>query len=243
MDSTQTADVTTGNSPFAALSAMFYEPSKAFNMLQPKRHAWLPLVLVMLSSFIIAQWYFNVVDFAWFIDQATATIKDPGARERASHSMSKGMMQIMSTIGVLVLLPLFSALVGLYLMLAAKFMSKDFGFGSGFALYVWSSVPNLLLLPLAIIQILMSSNHQLTMSELNPLSLNQLVFHYGMDNKLATPLDLISVSSIWGLALMVIGFQAWAKVSRATAIKVTVLPYLLIWGAWIGIAMAMSKAA
>jgi hypothetical protein len=243
MDLTKTADTTTGNSPFTALSAMVYEPSKAFIMLQPKRHAWLPLVLVMLSSLIVVQWYFSVVDFAWFIDAATAGIKDPGVRERASHSMGKGMMQIMSSISVLIIFPLVTALVGLYFMLAAKFMSKEFSFGSGFALCAWSSLPSLLLLPLGIIQILMSSNHQLTTSELNPLSLNQLVFHYGMDNKLTTPLDMISVTGIWGVVLMVIGFQAWAKVSRATAVKVTVIPYVLLLGAWIGIVLATSKAA
>jgi hypothetical protein len=158
--------------------------------------------------------------------------------------MTKGMMQTGTLVGSLIMLPLMTTIVGVYFMLCAKFMSKEFSFGTGFALSAWSGVANLLLLPLGAIQILMSSNHQLTISELNPLSLNQLFFHYGIENKLGGPLDMISLTSILGMVLMVIGFQTWAKVSRATAVKVVLIPHVVILGGWVGYAMmTMSKAA
>ena len=46
MELTKTTDTASNGSPFSALFTMFYEPSRAFAMLEPKRHAWLPLVLL-----------------------------------------------------------------------------------------------------------------------------------------------------------------------------------------------------
>ena len=54
-------------------------------------------------------------------------------------------------------------------------------------------------------------------------------------------MDMLSVTFFWGVALMVIGFQAWANVSRVTALKVVLIPYATIFGLWL--AYAMSQAA
>ncbi len=242
MDITKAAaNTTTESSPFSALISMFYEPSKAFAMLTPRRHAWLPLVMYLLTSSVLMLWYFNVVDIAWLVDQMNASIKDVAAREAAAKMMTKGMLQGFALGGTLVMIPLITVIVGVYLMLVAKSMNKEFTFGSGFALAAWSSVPNLLILPLGAMTILMSSNSQLSSSELNPLSINQLFFQYGMGNPMAGPLDMLSLFFFWGLALMVIGFQTWANVSRTTALKVVLIPYATVIGLWL--AFAMSKAA
>lgn len=241
MELTKPAD--TGNSPFGALIAMFYEPTKAFGMLAPRRHAWLPLVLAMVCSSILLVWYFDIVDFAWMRDQMNASIPDPEAREKAGEMMTKGLMQGFALAGSLIGLPLVTAVTGVYFMIVAKSMTREFGFADGFSLAAWSLVPGLLVLPLGAIQIMLSSNAQLSSSDLNPLSLNSLVFQYPMTHSLTGPLDMISVTSIWGVALMIIGFEVWAKVSRATAAKVVLIPYVTILGGWIAIAMAMSKSA
>lgn len=243
MDTTKTADTSSGTSPFGALIAMFYEPTKAFNMLTPRRHGWLPLVLSMIFSTILLVWYFNMVDFAWLSEQMNASIKDAAEREQVAKMMTKGMMQGFAVGGSLVGIPMVTMLIGVYFMIVAKSMTKEFGFNEGFSLAAWSLVPGLLVLPLGAIQIMLSSNAQLSASDLNPLSLNSLIFHYPMSNSLASPLDMVNVTSLWGVFLMIIGFQVWAKVSRATAMKVVLIPYITCVGGWIAIAMAMSKAA
>jgi len=245
MELTQTPDTThSATSPFAALMAMFYEPTKAFGMLETKRHSWFPLVLLMASSCVLMLWYFNVVDFAWMLDTMTASIKDPAAREQASAMMSKSTMQTMGIAGSLVVLPLFMALYAVYFLLVAKAMNNDsFGFGAGFGLAAWSSVPSLLMLPLGAMQIMLSSNYQLTTSELNPLTLNQLLFQYPMMHPLSGPLDMLSVPFFWSILLMIIGFQVFAKVSRATAAKVVLIPHVTVFGLWIAYALSASPAA
>jgi hypothetical protein len=133
------------------------------------------------------------------------------------------------------------AVTGVYLMLISKAMSKPFTFWDGFSISAWSSLPAILSLPLGAIQILMASNAQLTMSELNPLSLNQLFFHLEMGRPMASLYDSISLPMVWSIVLMVIGYQVWAKVARSTALKVVLIPYATIYGLWF--AYAMSKAA
>lgn len=240
MELTKTTEVTS-TSPVSALFAMFYEPGRAFAMLEPKRHAWLPLVLLILATTSLMLWYFSAVDFSWLLDQMLASIKDAEQREMTKSMMTKTMMMVSAVGGSVVMFPIAFALSGLYFMLAGKVLNKDVSFGTGFALSTWASVPSLLLLPLGAMAILFASNGQLGFSELNPLSLNQLIFHYDMAHPMAGLLDNINASSIWTMILTIVGFQVWAKVPRSTAIIVVLIPYLTIYGIWF--AFAMSKAA
>ena len=241
MELTKTAE-TGSASPFSALITMFYEPAKTFASLEHRRAAWLPLVVLMLSTAALMTWYFNIVDFAWLMDQMFATIKDPAAREKAAGMMSKQMMQISGIGGALIGMPVIFALMGVYFMFAGKVQSKEFTFGKGFALAAWSSLPTLLAFPLGAMQIMLSSNGQMGFSDLNPLSLNTLFFHHPMGHPMASLFDSISVPSIWSAVLMVIGFELWAKAKRSTAIMVVAIPYAVIYGVWLAVAL-MSKAA
>jgi len=228
-------------SPFSAVISMFYEPASTFAAIETRRAAWLPLLLLMLSTATLMVWYFNIVDFAWLMDQMFATVKDQAAREKAAAMMTKQAMQISGLAGALIGLPVMFALVGVYLMFVGKMYSKQFTFGKGFALAAWSSLPSLLALPLGAMQIMLASSGQMVFSELNPLSLNTLFFHYPMSHPAAALFDSFSVISIWSAVLMVIGFQIWAKVTRAAAVKVVAIPYVVIYGAWL--AFALNSAA
>ena len=239
MELTKTAE-TGSASPFGALITMFYEPTKTFAALEHRRAAWLPLIVLMLSTAALMMWYFSIVDFAWLMDQMIATMK-PEAREQAAGMMTRQMMQISAMAGALIGMPIIFALMGVYFMFVGKIHSKEFTFGKGFGLAAWSSLPTLLAFPLGAMQIMLSSNGQMGFSDLNPLSLNTMFFHHPMGHPMASLLDSVSVPSIWSAVLMVIGFQAWAKVKQSTAVMVVAIPYLVIYGAWL--AFALSKAA
>lgn len=241
MELTKSTDTASNASPVSALGTMFYDPSRAFAMLEPKRHAWLPLVLLIVTAMALMTWYFNVVDFAWLMDQMFATVKDAAQREQAKGMMTKGMMQIITLISTVAMYPTVCAVAGLYFMMVGKFINKDVSFGTGFALSAWASVPGLLMLPLGAVAIVLASGGQLSFSELNPLSVNQLFFHHEMTHPMAGVLDSINLTSLWSVFLTVIGFQVWAKVARGTAIKVVLIPYAIIYGIWF--AYALSKAA
>jgi hypothetical protein len=240
MEMAKTTDTLTSNSPVSALFAMFYEPARAFAMLEPKRHLWLPMVLLVAAAAVLMTWYFSVVDFAWFLDQVLATVS-AAEREQMKSMMGRGFFQISSTFGAVVAYPFLFAVAGLYFMIIGKFINKDISFETGLALSAWSSIPGLLNLPMGIVAILMSSGGQISFSELNPLSLNQLIFNVDMAHPMAGLYDSINLTSIWTAVLTVIGFQAWTKATLASALKVVLSPYVVIYGIWF--AYAMSKAA
>ena len=219
---------------------MLYEPTATFERLEARPNGWLPTLALMLSTAALTLWYFSIVDFPWLLDQMLAVMK-PEEREAAIKVLSRTTMQVTSLVSALVMLPVFFAFMGIYLMIVSKAMSHGMSFGKSFALAAWSSVPGILLLPLGAMQILMASNGQLSFSELNPVSLNQLVFHYDMSHPLATLMDTLNLTTFWSMFLLVVGFQVWAKAKRSTAILVVLIPYVVIYGGWF--AYGMSKVA
>lgn len=227
-------------SPASAFTTMFYEPTATFQRLEAKPKGWFPMLVLMISTAALTLWYFSMVDFAWLSDQMMAAMK-PDEREQAAKILTRNMMQGTSLLSALVMFPLFFAIMGVYLMIASKVLSHGISFGKGFALAAWSSVPGILLFPLGAMQILMASNNQFDYSALNPVSLNQLVFHYDMNHPLATLMDSLNLTTIWSIVLLVIGFKVWAKVKNSTAVLVVLVPYVLIYGLWF--AYGMSKVA
>lgn len=237
MEMTNTAG-TPSTSPLGALSTMFYEPSKTFEALESKPSAWLPMVVMMVVSLAVMFWYFTVVDFAWLTEQMFASVKSAAEREKVMSMMTRNTQLMMVCAGIVVGTPFILAVVGLYFMIVGKVMSTQFSFGKGFSLAAWAMVvPSLIGSVLMIIQILMASNGQVSIQELNPLTLNQLVFHYPMDHAMAGPLDMISVGNIWTMFLLATGFSVWAKTSKAAAWMAVLIPFVSIVGIWLAIAM------
>ena len=221
---------------------MVYDPMRAFAMLEQRRAAWLPLLLVVTTTVALLMWYYSVVDFDWLKEKMVATISEAEKREKAMAMMSKGMIQWSSIIGAAVGIPIMAAVTGLYFMLAAKVKKADFSFGNGFALAAWGALPAVLTSIIGYIQLVLTTNGQLDFSQLNPLSVNQLVFQHEMGSTWAmTFFDNLNIGTVLSIVLMICGFQVWAKVSRASAAVVTLLPYVVIFGIW-G-AINLSKAA
>jgi hypothetical protein len=229
------------HSAFGNLTAMFMEPSRAFAAIQKRSMVWLPLILTALCTTILLMWYFQSVDFAWLQDRMTAAIPDQEVREKAKGFMTKSMLQTSSLAGALIGIPIVYSLMALYFLMVAKIKKLEFGFTKWFSFVAWASVPGLLMLPLGAMQILLASNGQLGLDQLNPVTLNQLFFHIEMGHPWASLLDSINIHSIWSAVLMVVGFQAWSKLSRTTSVIVVALPYGVIYAVW-SVISVMSKA-
>jgi hypothetical protein len=230
-------------SSFGAVGRMFYEPSAVFAQLETRRSTWLPLLLVMLSGIILASWYYQFVDFAWLQEHFLSAIDDPAVRDkqRESGGMSVGTLTGITIVGMIIAYLVAFALTSVYLLIVSKVRNSPFTFGQGFSLAVWSSLPMLILFPLGAMQILLASNNQITFESLNPVTINQLFFHYVRPHPMAGILDGISLLMFWNIFLQITGYQIWAKTSRATAVKVVVAPYIVIYGLWL--AYALSKTA
>jgi hypothetical protein len=230
-------------SPFGAVVSMFYEPTATFNRLASRRAAWLPALLLVLSMSTITYWYFgHFVDFEWLQADMLASVTDPAMREKqAQADVPRAVMTYGSAFGAGAGMLVSCAIVGLYLLLVGKVCNIDFGFKKGFALAAWASLPIVLMLPLGALQMMVASSNQIPYESLFPLSLNQLLFHYERAHPMAALLESLSILSAWNIVLLVIGYQAWAGVKRATALKIILPPYALVYGIWF--AYALSKTA
>lgn len=230
-------------SPFSALIGIFLEPTATFARLASRRAAWLPVLTVCAANIALFFWYFlGFVDYSWFQEQMLAAIPDPAMREQqGAMGMSQQTMAYMTAFGGAFSVVVSYALTALYLLIVGKFTNRELGFGKGFALAAWAAMPNVLMLVLGAMQMLLASSGQLGLEALNPTSLNQLFFHYEMGHPLAGLLDGISILFAWNLALLVIGYQVWSGASRASALRVVLIPTFVIYGAWL--AFALSKAA
>lgn len=229
--------------PSGAIVRMFYEPSAVFAQLETRRSTWVPLVLLLLSAVVLASWYYQFVDYAWLQERFLSVVTDPEAREkqREMGGMSVGTLTGITIVGVIVAYLVGFALVALYLLIVSKVRNSPFSFGQGFSLAVWASVPNLLLLVLGAMQIMLASSNQISFESLNPLTLNQLFFHHDVTHPMAGLLEGVSVLMLWNMFLLVIGYQAWAKVKRSTAAAIVITPYVVVYGLWL--AYAMSRTA
>ena len=232
----------TSTNPLSAIARMFYEPRAVFEQLEIRRTTWLVLFLLMGSSVVLSVWYFQFVDFAWLQESMLAQVADPEVREKQrAMSPGAGAMTSLAVVGAVVGTLVSFTIYGVYYLIVSKIRNVEFSFGKGFALGVWASVPLLLLFPLGVLQILLASNNQISYESLNPLSLNELFFHYETGHSMATVLSTLSIPMFWSIFVSIIGYEVWGKATRATATVTVLAPTVVIYGGWL--AWAMSNAA
>lgn len=236
-DAVATSPVSAPNGALATLIAMFSEPGKAFDTVRENSRTWLPLLLIIVSSMALIVWYYQIVDFRWLQDLFMAQVKDAAQREQGRAFIKKSMLMWSAVGGIAIGLPLIFALHALYFLVVAKIRKLDIGFGKWFAFVIWASVPALLGLPLGAIQILLASNGQIDPGQLNPVSLNTMLFHIEQGQRYGALLSSLSLITFWNWLLMVVGFERWAKTSRATSVFIVLLPNVVFYGVWFLIAL------
>lgn len=234
--------VPASTSPLSAIVRMFYEPRAVFEQLEQRRATWVALALLIGSAVVMSVWYFQFVDFAWLQESMLAAVTDPNAREKAREmSMGQGSMTALGVVGAVFGYLVSFTIGGIYYLIVSKVRNVEFSFGKGFALSVWGSIPMLLLFPLGAMQILLSSTNQIPFEALNPLSLNELVFHYEAGTPMAGVFNALSIPMFWSMVLTIIGYEVWGKASRTTAAITVLVPTVVIYGGWL--AWALSSAA
>ena len=218
---------------FFDIGNVILEPSPTFARLKDKPRAWVPLLLLVLLTLGVSFWYVSTLDFAWFREHMVAAQGNLKPEQRAAmeHFLTPKTMMWSSGAGAVLGTPIACALAALYYLLAAKVMGTGIGYGKWFGFAVWTSIPRLLTVPLSVLQIL-TSGGRLAPEDMNMVSLNYLLLHVPMSNPwfgLATNLDL---TSLWAVALAVIGLKAWTRRSTGTCVTVAVLPYAVVYGIW-----------
>ena len=222
---------------FALAGTLATAPSSAFVELRERPKFWFPLLLLMLSTVAIAYWYYSVVDIEWLRDAMFSSNPDlqklPEAEREARMAMvSRNALQANSVIGGIFILPVFFLLWALYLLLSAKVTRLPQGFKHWFAFGCWTALPLMLSTVVAVIFLIMSDTTQMSPSVMQPLSINELVFHRPMGSPGYSFLESLSIPGVLSWILMIIGVRVWSQRSWAFSATFILLPVVVLYGIW-----------
>jgi len=212
-------------------------PSSAFAELRERPRFWFPLLLVTISSALVIAWYYGVVDIDWLKEQLFGNNPDfqkMSAEQRAGAMsfVGRNTMLISGIVGTFIGMPVAFLISALYYLVAAKITRVPLGFKHWFSLVCWASLPIVLNSVAAVLFLLLRDNDQIGPGVLQPLSLNELVFHVPLGSKGQTFLDSLSIPAFLSMALSVVGVHAFSQRSWLYSAIVALIPAVLIYGIW-----------
>jgi Yip1 domain len=223
--------------------ALATAPSSAFGELRERPRFWFPLLLLIASTVAMLFWYYSIVDIDWFKD--TMLANDPNIQKLPEDQRTAMMAMYTrntllwgSVVGSVFGLPIVFLVSAVYLLLAAKVtkLPRELRFKHWFAIACWTSLPILLSNIVAAILLGLSDTPQLSPSALQPLSLNELVFHRPPGSAGYSMLESLAIPSLLSWALMIIGVHVWSQRSWVFSTIFVLLPVVVAYGIWSALA-------
>jgi hypothetical protein len=224
-------------SSFAIAANVFVAPNEAFAAIRERPNVLLPLILILGTYGIVSFSFTYSVDVPWFMEQQinmSAGDLTPSEREaaiEASSNMAPGVLGAISTVSSSIFILLWTFLVALY------YTGVSFATGDGiklkqwYGLVVWCALPILLGLVASIVNIFISDARFMLQEDINPLSFNNLLSidteGFSTLQRILASLDL---STVWSLALTIIGYQTWTQRSIYKAAGIVLGPFVVIFG-------------
>lgn len=226
-------------------SALLFEPRKAFAEIDARPRFWFPLLVLVLTTVVIAVWYRSVVDLEWVTDRAIRSssfarnLTEAQIEEAVQRSAGNRTLGTVATVlGTPIAIVVIGLLSALYLLVAGKITGVRRGFGHWFAFTWWAGLPGAILSLLgAAFVLLTATTAQIDQAELKPLSLNALFVQKTFDQSGYTLFSNIDLIQLFTLYLCVVGVRAWSGRSWLFSSIFALLPYGLIYGIWAFIAL------
>jgi hypothetical protein len=216
--------------------ALVTDPKGAMREIEARPRFLFPLLVAILVSAAATFWYFNIVDFDWFIDKTLrSSPRSKNLTEEqmaaAARVMTRNVLMFTSLIGVPLVAVVIRLLEALWYLVAGNVTKVKRSYKQWFALANWTSLPGVLAVLPAIPLLLTSRSLQMDAAgAISPLSLNELFFHRDMGApgyQLFTSLNLIQIFTMF---LVVLGIKMWSGRSWLFALVYALLPVVLIGG-------------
>ncbi|GAA5138177.1 YIP1 family protein [Thalassotalea piscium] len=225
--------------PLQACFDVLLSPAKAFSSVKDKKGwAWLPFFLVIASTSAVFVHYFSVVDINWFQEQsleqaAAMTGMTYDELKAASSEADATSAMLQTTISVVISLIAVNLLVAIYYLLATKIMAKnDYGFKNWFAFSWWASLPLVVSSLASILVLLFAVDSNISMNDLQPTSLNSLIFSLDQSHAWYNFLEAINLFSLWMIAIASVGLKTWLNIDIKKASIIAAIPSIAIYGLW-----------
>ncbi len=212
---------------------MFTSPSKAFAELKQKPVFALPMWLTLIGTTAITAWYYSKVDIAWLQDQLVAAAHVPAEQQQqVAARFSRPILLWSSVIATPIVLFIIISIGSWYFVLVGNLTNIRSSFRHWFAFNWWAGSPQIIACIPSLLILALSRSTQISSSALQPLSLNELVFHRAAGTpgySLLSALGLVQVVALW---LTYIGVRVWSGRSTLFCLVFTLLPTVLIYGIW-----------
>src|SRR6478735_9873791 len=219
----------------ALLSALAFEPRKAFDEIAQRPRFWFPLLLLIVASVGLSVWYCSIVDIQWLTDQ---TLRNSGLTRRMTEEQieaaiargTRGTIIAQALIVGSLGLVLLRVLESVYLLLAGKITNVQRSFRQWFALSCWTSLPGVLAVVPAAMVLLGATSAQIPQADLQPLSFNELLLHLTPKDSGYLLWSNFGVLSLLSLYLSSLGVKLWSGRSWLFSVLFATLPVLLLVG-------------
>jgi hypothetical protein len=220
-------------------SALLFEPRKAFDEIAQRPRYWFALLLLVVCTVALTMWYQSVVDIGWLMDKqmrafdtARRLTEDQIATRVQAAAEHRGAQVAITGVATAIFLPLVLLLSAGYYSLAGKVTNVERGFRQWFELSCWTALPTVLAVIPAAIVLLTATTKQIEPGDMQPLSLNSLIFHRAMGEPGYSLFTSLQITQILSLYLAAFGVKLWSGRSWLFAIVFSALPFVLIYGIW-----------
>src|SRR3569833_84718 len=207
-------------------------PIHAFTQLKDKPVFALPMGLTILGTVAVTAWYYSKVDIAWLQDQMTAAARISAAQQaQMATRMSRPVLLWGSVIAAPIAILVITTVVALYFRLVAAVANMRYSYKHWFAFIWWAGSPQIISFIPSLLILAMSSP-QIPQSSLQPLSLNELIFHRtsgAPGYSLLSSLGLVQVAT---MLLTYVGLRTWSGRSPLFCAIFALSPNVLIFGTW-----------
>jgi hypothetical protein len=227
----------TDQSSLAVVANVFAAPLEAFAVIRQRPTILLPLLALLITYSAVSLVYTNSVDLPWLMEQqiemaaADLTQAQREAALEQSANLSPMVLGVIGSVTSSIFILLWTFVLALY------YTGVSFARGDGiklrqwYALVVWCSLPILLGLIASLVNILANDARFMLQEDINPLSFRNLLSMdtqgLGMTQRFLSGLDL---STVWALALTLIGYQTWTQTSIYKAAGIVLGPLAVIFG-------------
>jgi len=215
------------------VSLLFTSPPQAFTELKGRPVFALPMWLILLGTVAVAAWYYSKVDITWFTDQMVAASKIPAAQQQQMAArITRSVLLWSAVIVAPTLLFVIVSIGSLYFKLAGSLTNVRYSFKHWFAFNWWAASPQIIASIASLLILALSSTTQIFPGALQPLSLNELVFHRAMGApgyNLLSALGLVQIATAW---LTYVGVRAWSGRSALFSLVFALVPFVLVYSVW-----------
>lgn len=224
------------SNPLQACNDIFLKPNQVFaTLLEKQNWAWLPFAVVITMAILPSYYYFNFVDFNWYIELIINTqYQDVSPSEQDMFRNNMDLPQVLtftvvgSTLGYI----LINGILATYLNIMTRIDEENVnGFADWYGFTWWVSLPVIFSSLFSMVMILLSDSPQLSPTALGVTSVAYW-FNVPMDSQWFNLAQGIRLESFWIMYLIAVGINQWTRININRIYFISILPYLLIWTLW-----------